>query len=131
MQLVGADQGVYARAEDGTVLAEVVADRPVHPASVSKVATTLALLRRLGPEHRFETRLSAGGPIGAAGVIGGDLVVEAEGDPFLVYESAFLMLDALNRQGVHRVAGRLVTSVSNLEVNLDRSYAINDWVVDA
>ena len=29
------------------------------------------------------------------------------------------------------VAGRLVTSVSNLEVNLDRSYAINDWVVDA
>ena len=28
-RLVGADQGVFARAEDGTVLAEVEADRPV------------------------------------------------------------------------------------------------------
>jgi len=92
------------------VLAEVAADRPVHPASVSKVATTLALLRQLGPEHRFETRLSAGGPIDATGTIGGDLVVEAEGDPFFVYESAFLMLDALGEQGVRRVAGRVATS---------------------
>jgi len=109
IRLVGADQGVYARAEDGTVLAEVVADRPVHPASVSKVATTLALITRLGPDHRFETTLSAGGPIGAGGVLDGDLVVESDGDPFLVYESAFLMLDALNGQGVRRVSGRLVT----------------------
>lgn len=110
VRLVGADQGVYARAADGTVLAEVVADRPVHPASVSKVATTLALLQRLGPEHRFETRLWAGGPIDARGVLGGDLVVEAGGDPFLVYESAFLMLDALGEQGVRRVAGRVACS---------------------
>lgn len=108
IRLVGPDQGVYARAEDGTVLAEVVADRPVHPASVSKVATTLALLQRLGPDHRFETRLSAGGPIDATGVVDGDLVVEAGGDPFLVYESAFLMLDALGEQGVRRVSGRVV-----------------------
>jgi D-alanyl-D-alanine carboxypeptidase len=107
-RLVGPDQGVYARAEDGTVLAAVAADRAVHPASVSKVATTLALLRHLGPDHRFETRIAAGGPI-EAGTLGGDLLVEAEGDPFLVYESAFLMLDALASQGVRRVSGRVVT----------------------
>src|SRR5262249_17394448 len=54
---VGADQGVFVEAEDGRVLASVVADRAVHPASVTKVATTLALLERLGPDHRFETRV--------------------------------------------------------------------------
>ena len=41
-RLVGADQGVYVRAHDGTVLAAVEADRAVHPASVSKIPTTLA-----------------------------------------------------------------------------------------
>ena len=105
--LVGADQGVYARAEDGTVLVSVVADRAVHPASVTKVATTLALLRRLGPEHRFATRLVAAGPV-ADGALRGDLVVEAEGDPFLVDENGFTMLLELRERGVRVVDGSLV-----------------------
>lgn len=105
--LVGPDQGVYARAEDGTVLVSVVADRAVHPASVTKVATTLALLRRLGPDHRFATRLAAAGPV-AGGVLRGDLVVEAEGDPFLVDESGFTMLLELRQHGIQVVGGGFV-----------------------
>ena len=46
-RLLGADQGVYVEAADGTVLLAQSADRAVHPASVSKIPTTLALLRRL------------------------------------------------------------------------------------
>jgi len=72
-RLVGTDQGVFARAEDGTVLVAVEADRPVHPASVSKIPTTLALLRRLGPEHRFETRVLGTGPV-HDGTLDGDLI---------------------------------------------------------
>lgn len=34
-------------------------------------------------------------------------------------------------QAVANVGGRLVSSVSSLEVNVDRSFAINDWIVDA
>ncbi|HEX2486197.1 MAG TPA: D-alanyl-D-alanine carboxypeptidase, partial [Myxococcota bacterium] len=85
--LVGADQGVYVEAADGTVLVAQAASRAVHPASVSKVPTTLALLRALGPDHRFETRFSAAGPI-ADGVLQGNLLVEASGDPFFVDENA-------------------------------------------
>lgn len=104
----GDGQPVYAQAADGTVLVSQAADRAVHPASVTKVATTLALLERLGPTHRFETRLLAGGRL-QDGTLAGDLVVEAVRDPFLVYESAFLLLRRLRAQGLGVVDGRLVT----------------------
>ncbi|MCC6849422.1 MAG: D-alanyl-D-alanine carboxypeptidase [Deltaproteobacteria bacterium] len=105
--LAGAGQGVYAVAEDGTVLASEAAARAVHPASVTKIATTLALLERLGPEHRFTTRVLADGAV-AGGVLHGDLVVEATGDPFLVDEGAATILRRLHALGLRRVAGRLV-----------------------
>jgi D-alanyl-D-alanine carboxypeptidase/D-alanyl-D-alanine-endopeptidase (penicillin-binding protein 4) len=104
---VGAGQGVYVEAEDGTVLAAEAADQPVHPASVTKIATSLALLERLGPDHRFTTRLIARGPV-ADGHVRGDLVVDADDDPFFVYESAFLLLRRLGALGVRVVDGRLV-----------------------
>ena len=104
---LGSDQGVYAEAQDGAVLAAQAADRPVHPASVNKIASSLAVLQRLGPGHRFETDLLADGPL-LNGQLGGNLVVEGGGDPSLVYENAFLMLRRLRVLGVRAVAGDLI-----------------------
>ena len=104
--VVGAGQGVLVVAEDGTVLASEAAERAVHPASVTKVATSLALLQKLGPTHRFTTRLLAEGRV-ADGTLHGDLVVEASGDPFLVDEGAFLILRRLHALGLRTVDGRL------------------------
>ena len=98
---VGADQGVFVQAEDGTILVAQQETRAVHPASVTKVATTLALLERLGPDYRFTTRFTGGG------TVNGDLLVDASGDPFFVYENAFLVLRKLNALGLHDVAGDL------------------------
>ena len=105
-EVVGVGQGVFVTAEDGTVLAAEAAERAVHPASVTKIATSLALLERLGPEHRFSTRLLAAGPV-ERGTLRGDLVVEGSGDPFLVDEGAALILRRLHALGVRRVDGRL------------------------
>jgi D-alanyl-D-alanine carboxypeptidase/D-alanyl-D-alanine-endopeptidase (penicillin-binding protein 4) len=104
---VGAGQGVYAIAGDGTILLSQAADLPVHPASVTKVATTLALLERLGASHRFATVVRGTGPL-QNGVVQGDLLVEASGDPLLVDEGALLLLDGLRGHGVRAVRGRLV-----------------------
>jgi len=104
---VGAGQGVHVETEAGKVLVSQAASRAVHPASVSKVPTTLALLRALGAEHRFETRIVAGGRI-ADGVLEGDLIVEAAGDPFFVDENALVALRHLRRLGLRRVAGDVV-----------------------
>jgi D-alanyl-D-alanine carboxypeptidase/D-alanyl-D-alanine-endopeptidase (penicillin-binding protein 4) len=106
-KLVGEGQGVYVEAEDGTVLVAQAADRAVHPASVSKIPTTLALLQKLGAEHRFETRFAAGGRV-ADGVLHGDLLVQGSGDPYFVDENALLVLLALREAGLARVAGDVV-----------------------
>src|SRR4030081_3805758 len=76
--ILGADQGVYVEAADGTVLLAQAAAHPVHPAAVSKVPTTLALLRKLGPEHRFVTTFAGSGRI-VDGTLYGDLSVTSDG----------------------------------------------------
>ena len=106
-EAVGADQGVYAVAADGTLLASMNAHRAVHPASVTKIASTLALLARLGPDHRFETRVDAKHEI-VDGTLEGDLILTAGGDPFFVFESAFFILAELRERGLRRVSGSLV-----------------------
>jgi D-alanyl-D-alanine carboxypeptidase/D-alanyl-D-alanine-endopeptidase (penicillin-binding protein 4) len=118
-ETVGTGQGVLVVAEDGTVLAEEAAERAVHPASVTKIATTLAMLQRLGPEHRFTTRFAATGEL-TGGTLHGDLVVEASGDPFLVDEGACLILRRLHALGLKTVAGALAV----------RGPLIFDWARD-
>jgi D-alanyl-D-alanine carboxypeptidase/D-alanyl-D-alanine-endopeptidase (penicillin-binding protein 4) len=102
--ILGADQGVYIEAADGTVLLSQAADVPVHPASVSKIPTTLALLRKLGAQYRFSTTFAAGGPV-HDGTIDGDLVIDGGGDPYFVDENALLVAQRLNESGVHGIAG--------------------------
>jgi D-alanyl-D-alanine carboxypeptidase/D-alanyl-D-alanine-endopeptidase (penicillin-binding protein 4) len=97
---------VYVEAADGEILLAQAARQPVHPASVSKVPTTLALLRRLGPDYRFTTTFSGTGAV-RDGLLDGDLVVDGGGDPFFVDENALLVAAQLNELGVHRVAGTL------------------------
>lgn len=119
-RLVGAGQGVQVEGEDGTVLVSEAASRAVHPASVSKIPTTLALLQKLGPEYRFDTRFLAGGPI-EAGELQGPLVVDATGDPYFVDENALLVARGLRDLGLRRVKGELVV----------RGKLIFDWKVES
>ena len=106
---LGAGQGVYVEAADGTILLAQAADRAVHPASVSKVPTTLALLRKLGPNYRFATLFAARGRI-HDGILEGDLLVSGDNDPYLVDENALLVAQRLNDLGVRRVTGELRSS---------------------
>src|SRR4030081_3702718 len=104
--ILGADQGVYVEAADGKVLQAQAAAKAVHPASVSKVPTTLALLRRLGPEHRFVTTFATSGRV-VDGALLGDLLVVGGGDPSLVDEDALLVADRLLELGIRQVVGNL------------------------
>lgn len=97
-------QGLLVQAEDDTVLAALNPDRAFHPASVTKVATTLAFLRQWGPAHRMRTQLSTNGPVDG-NVLAGDIIIRSEGDPYFVFENAFLVLLELHALGVGRVAG--------------------------
>jgi D-alanyl-D-alanine carboxypeptidase/D-alanyl-D-alanine-endopeptidase (penicillin-binding protein 4) len=106
--ILGANQGVYVEAADGTVLLSQAAESPVHPASVSKIATTLALLHKFGIEHRFTTVFATAGSI-SNGTLQGDLLVLTDGDPYFVDENALLVAERLRQAGVQRVTGTLRT----------------------
>ncbi len=105
-KVVGADHGVFVKAEDGRVLAALNSRRAYHPASVTKVATTLAFLSKLPPDRRFRTTFLAAGPLGD-GTLEGDLVVRSEGDPYFLFENAFLVLLRLRQEGIRRVNGAI------------------------
>jgi D-alanyl-D-alanine carboxypeptidase/D-alanyl-D-alanine-endopeptidase (penicillin-binding protein 4) len=70
------------------------------------VATSLALLEKLGHGYQFATQFVAGGPV-TDGSLKGDLVVRASGDPTFVFENAFLMLRELHAKGLRQVKGDL------------------------
>ncbi len=105
-KVIGADHGVFARAENGKVLAALNSTRPYHPASVTKVATTLAFLSKLDPDRRFRTRFLAAGPVDG-GTLHGDLIIRAEGDPYFLFANAFRVLLELRDKGIRRVNGAI------------------------
>ena len=75
------------------------------PASVAKAITAAYALDRLGPEHRFATRLIASGPV-EDGLIKGDLVLAGGGDPTLDTDGLANLVSAMKDRGVHGVTGR-------------------------
>jgi serine-type D-Ala-D-Ala carboxypeptidase/endopeptidase (penicillin-binding protein 4) len=69
--------------EHGREVVSHGADEAVLPASTLKVVTAAAALVTFGSDARFTTRIDATAPIDADGVLRGDLVVVAGGDPAL------------------------------------------------
>ena len=95
--------------EDRQQVDALEADSPINPASLTKVATSLWALERLGPDHRFETRFASSASLDpSTGVLQGDLVVLGSGDPDFHVENAYLVARALNGLGLSTVRGRLL-----------------------
>lgn len=90
-----------------TVLADNQGKVPLPAASLTKIATTLAALEKWGVSHRFETIVSATGPI-KNGVLQGDLVITGGDDALFVWEEAIALGNSLNQMGIRRVAGNLI-----------------------
>lgn len=112
-------RGEDVLAED--VLAEESAERRFAPASVTKLVVAAAALHHLGPEYRVVTSIHAAKGAGFEnGVLAGDLVVRAAGDPSWSRrfhpqnpQAPFEALAAeLRARGLERVRGALVVDLS-------------------
>jgi len=102
--------GVYVETLDGgEPVAMMNEDTEFNPASVIKLATTLAALNRLGPNHRFHTDLLANGEINdKTGELNGDLIIFSGRDPSFSISDAKRAGESLRKFGVRRVNGSLV-----------------------
>ncbi|AFY52717.1 D-alanyl-D-alanine carboxypeptidase (penicillin-binding protein 4) [Rivularia sp. PCC 7116] len=93
--------------------------KPLPAASLTKIATSLVALKHWGHDHKFETLINATGPI-KNGVLEGNLVVNASGDPLFVWEEAITIANTLNKMGIKRVNGNLVI-VGKFAMNFQRN----------
>jgi serine-type D-Ala-D-Ala carboxypeptidase/endopeptidase (penicillin-binding protein 4) len=87
------------------------ADKPMNPASLSKLLTTLAALERLGPAYTWATPVWLTGPV-KDGVLEGNLVIKGNGDPKLVLERLWLLLRRVQQMGVREIRGDIVLDSS-------------------
>lgn len=86
-------------------------DAPRSPASTMKLLTTWAALQGLTPAYRWKTEVYALGPV-RDGVLKGDLLLRGYGDPYLVSEEYWKLINAVRRAGVRRIEGDLVIDTS-------------------
>lgn len=92
----------------------------MNPASVMKLVTSVAALDLLGPAYFWQTQLWLE-PAGRSadiknGTLEGDLVIQGGGDPKLVIERLWLLLNRLRSLGVQTIAGDLVLDRSRFDV---------------
>lgn len=100
------DQGIWVQTAH-QLLVDHQGDRPLPAASVTKVATSLAVLEKYPPDYQFVTRIGTTGTLNN-GTLNGDLVVSGGNDPMFIWEEAMAIANALNRLGIRTVKGNLV-----------------------
>ena len=94
-------------------------DRRMSPASTMKLLTTYAALDILGTEHRFSTRMGYTGTLDENGLLVGDIIIEAGGDPALGAEDFAdqygngcpierQMAVAIRQAGIRIIQGRII-----------------------
>src|SRR5262245_39584224 len=98
---------LVVRLADGKALYEKNADQLVSPASVTKLVTTAAVLSKFTPVHTFKTRFYFTGQRKNDRILG-DLIVEGDGDPFIVSEKLWQLAADIKNLGIREFTGDLV-----------------------
>jgi serine-type D-Ala-D-Ala carboxypeptidase/endopeptidase (penicillin-binding protein 4) len=87
----------------------------VSPASIAKLATTVAGLELLGPAFSWSTPVYVDGEV-QDGTLHGNLFIKGQGDPKLVAERLWLLLRRVQGLGIRAIAGDIVLDRSAFEL---------------
>jgi D-alanyl-D-alanine carboxypeptidase/D-alanyl-D-alanine-endopeptidase (penicillin-binding protein 4) len=109
------DFGIWIKRGDQVV--GLNESQPFVPASLSKIPTALTFLQETTMDQKFKTWIYHSGEI-RNGVLQGDLYLKGGGDPTLVTESMWLMVNKLKRDDIKEVKGQLY---------VDETYFDNDY----
>jgi len=97
------------------------------PASLMKLLTSYAALKRLGPSFRFTTGvLAAEDPVG--GVVSGDIWIKGSGDPFFTSDGAVELAKSIREKGIRQIRGGIFVDNSFFELSSERVCLDSDCV---
>jgi serine-type D-Ala-D-Ala carboxypeptidase/endopeptidase (penicillin-binding protein 4) len=97
--------------DGGTLAWSANEKQPMNPASTMKLVTTYSALHLLGPAFTFRTEVYADGPV-ANEALRGTLFVRGGGDPKLVVEDLWLLVNRLRGFGIRDIRGDVVLDKS-------------------
>lgn len=93
--------------DSGRLVAGQNIDTPRSPASTIKLVTTFASLDILGPAYVWHTRAAIRGEM-KDGILGGDLVLQGGGDPYMTLERWWSFARTLRDKGLKAIRGDIV-----------------------
>ena len=96
------------------------AGKPMNPASTMKLVTTYSALHLLGPAFTFRTEVLSEAPL-IGEVLRGDLYVRGGGDPKLVVEDLWLLVNRLRGFGIREIRGDVLLDKTLFEPMRSRS----------
>ena len=99
----------------GEVLFELRPGTDRIPASVAKLYTTAAALRRMGAATRLNTDVLASGTLDEDGRLEGDLVIRGGGDPTLSASDIAALAGRVGASGIRSVSGSVVGDESRFD----------------
>lgn len=97
--------------DSGEVLYSQSPDLALIPASVNKILTGYTALRVLSPMGTFKTQIYAVQPI-RKGVLTGELYLKGGGDPSLVSERMWMLVNEFLRSGIKKITGNIIGDAS-------------------
>ena len=98
---------------DGKVVAEYNPQTALHPASITKLITTVSALKSKGAEYRFRTSVAYTGEI-SDHILYGDIIIRAAGDPtpdskyFPSYKLTDQLVKKIIATGIKKIEGRIL-----------------------
>jgi D-alanyl-D-alanine carboxypeptidase/D-alanyl-D-alanine-endopeptidase (penicillin-binding protein 4) len=111
----------------GEVVCQSRPKDPLVPASVVKLLTSYAALKKLGPSFRFTTKvLASEAPMD--GIISGDIWIKGSGDPFFTSENALQLAKAVKESGIRQIRGSVYVDNSFFQPLTERICLDSDCV---
>lgn len=107
----------------GESLFELRGEKLFVPASNLKVLTTAVALETLGPNYRFPTRLYTDGTLKDE-VLNGNLYIKGYGDPKLVTEQMWLLVNELKNLPVRKITGNIIGD----DTFFDSQKRVKTWI---
>lgn len=105
----------------GETLYERNADKPLVPASTTKLFSTASLYTMRGAGAELVTDVRVTGTIDQAGILHGDMYIVGCGDALLSVSDIDMLADQIERLGIKRIMGSIYGDGTLFDGNVDRA----------